>query len=576
MALPLAEFLVKRGKLKKDEAERFSILAQREQKTLEDFLLEKGIIGEKDLFLEKSAFLNIPLKEISVGEIPPFVLEEVSEDFARRYRVVPLNKRGNVLEIGMVFPEDLRARSAIEFITKPKGIRTEIYLIYPSQFEEALKRYGELKKEIGEVLEELEKEREEKEKPEKLEAEKIEEAPVAKMTAVILRHAVEGGASDIHIEPFGNHTRVRYRVDGVLHSSLLLEKRFLPSIVSRIKILSNLRIDETRVPQDGRFHATILGRKIDFRVGTFPTAQGEKVVIRVLDPRTAVRSITELGLQGRNLSLIQKASELPFGLLVFCGPTGCGKTTTQYAIIRELNEESVNIVTLEDPVEYWIDGISQSQVRPEIGYTFANGLRQILRQDPDIIMVGEIRDRETAELVVHAALTGHLVLSTLHTNDAVGAIPRLLDMGVDNFLLPAALKVVVAQRLIRKLCPKCKIKTVAKGSEEKLIKEQIADLPEEEKKMIPTSPPFYLYRPKGCPSCANKGTKGRIGIFEILVMTSELEEIILKNPSEGKIKEEAKRQKMITMLQDGVIKALQGIVSLEEVLKTVETQTSLI
>lgn len=576
MATPLAEFLVKRGKLKREDGERFSVLSQREQKTFEDYILEKGILGEKELFQEKSAFLNIPIKEISIAEIPPFVFEEISEDVARRYRVIPLGKRGNILEVGMVFPEDLRARSAIDFITKPKGVQTEIYLIYPSQFEEALKRYGELKREIGEVLEELEKEKEERERPERVEIEKIEEAPVAKMTAVILRHAVEGGASDIHIEPFGAHTRVRYRVDGILHSSLLLEKRFLPSIVARIKILSNLRIDETRVPQDGRFHATILGRKIDFRVGTFPTAQGEKVAIRVLDPRTAVRNLEELGLQGKNLKVIKRAMELPFGLLVFCGPTGCGKTTTQYAIIRELNHEGVNIVTLEDPVEYWIEGVSQSQVRPEIGYSFATGLRQILRQDPDIIMVGEVRDRETAELVVHAALTGHLVLSTLHTNDAVGAVPRLLDMGIDDFLLPAALRVVVSQRLIRKLCPKCKIKTVAKGREEELIKEVLAKLPEEEKELIPSSPPFYLYRPKGCPACANKGTKGRIGIFEALVMSSELEEIILKTPSEGKIKEEAERQKMVSMLYDGVVKALQGIVSLEEVLKSVEVKTSFV
>lgn len=570
MAPPFAEFLLKKGLLKRVELERVSERSKKEKKNLEECMIEERTIPEKELFKQKSEFLNIPLKTFTPEELSPLILEELSEDVARRYKIIPLDKQGSVLSVGMLFPEDFTARSALEFIVNPKGLKTKVFLILPSQYEEVLRRYRELKKEVVEVIEELEKERVEREKPEKAEHEKVEEAPVSKMVAVILRHAVDGRASDIHVEPVSVQTRVRFRVDGALHSSLFLEKRFLPSIVARIKILSNLRIDETRIPQDGRFHATIFGRKIDFRVGTFPTAQGEKVAIRILDPVTAVRSLEELGFEGKNLRIVKKASELPFGLLFFCGPTGSGKTTSQYAILRRLNEEEVNIVTLEDPVEYWVDGVSQSQVRPEIGYSFANGLRQVLRQDPDIIMVGETRDNETAELAVHAALTGHLVLSTLHTNNAVGAVPRLLDMGVDNFLLPAALKVIVAQRLLRKLCPHCKNKVRASKKEEEIIKEALSGLSPEEKAEANVLEPFYLYKPRGCPACANKGTKGRIGIFEVLVMTPQLEEIVVKAPTEANILEESQRQHMVTLLQDGIIKVLRGDMALPEVLKVVE------
>jgi len=296
----------------------------------------------------------------------------------------------------------------------------------------------------------------------------------------------------------------------------------------------------------------------------------------VLDPKNAVRELPQLGFRGRNLELIKKAMKLPFGSIVFCGPTGSGKSTSQYAILRKLNTEGVNIVSLEDPVEYWIDGVNQSHVRPEIGYTFASGLRQVVRQDPDIIMVGEVRDRETAELVTHAALTGHLVLFTLHTNDAIGAIPRLIDLGVQKFLIPPSLKVIVSQRLIRKLCPYCKQKVKANKEEERIIKTEIEKLSPEEKKKIKITDPLYIYKPKGCPRCANKGTKGREGIFEALIMTRQLEEIIITAPSEGDIEEEARRQGMITLKQDGILKVLQGELALEEVLKSVEIKKELI
>ncbi|MCD6094424.1 type II/IV secretion system protein [bacterium] len=564
------QYLLSKNLLSQEQFNSLREESERTGRSIEDLIIARRIIPERELFREKSDFLKIPLRRIYKEEIPTSVLEEISEEAARHYKIIPLKRERKVLEVGMVNPEDFSSQSALNFIAKEKGVETKVFLVLPSDFREVVKKYRALKEEVRTALEELEKEEEKEKKPEEKVERVIEEAPVSKIVAVILRHAVEGRASDIHIEPFGERLRVRFRVDGVLYSTLFLERKILPSIVSRIKIMSNLRIDETRIPQDGRFHATILGRKIDFRVATMPTAQGEKVAIRVLDPETAVKRLPQLGLSGRNLEIVEGAIKLPFGSLIFCGPTGCGKTTTQYAILRELNTEKVNIISLEDPVEYWINGVNQSQVKPEIGYTFASGLRQVVRQDPDIIMVGEVRDRETAELVTHAALTGHLVLFTLHTNNAVGAIPRLIDLGVEKFLIPATVKVIISQRLVRQLCPDCKQRVRPNKEEERVIREEIEKLPEEVRKKVKIPDPLYIYKPKGCPSCAYKGTKGRIGIFEVLRVTEEMEEIILKEPSETKIEQEARRQGMITLKQDGILKVLEGITFLEEVLKVVE------
>jgi type IV pilus assembly protein PilB len=310
-----------------------------------------------------------------------------------------------------------------------------------------------------------------------------------------------------------------------------------------------------------------------------PTAQGEKIVLRILDPLSTVvsKALPDLGIEGRNLKILEEAQKLPFGSMVFCGPTGSGKSTSQYAILQNLNKETVNIVTLEDPVEYWIDGINQSQIRPEIGYSFAQALRQVVRQDPDIIMVGEVRDKETADLVTHAALTGHLVLFTLHTNNAVGVIPRMIDLGVEKFLIPPTLKVIVSQRLIRRLCSECKKRVKANKEQERIIREEIEKVPEKNRKnlKIPQGA-IYLYEPVGCSYCANKGTKGRIGIFEIITMSREISDLILTEPSEQKIEKLAIDEGMITIKQDGIIKAVRGFVSLDEVFKAVEIKEKII
>ncbi|MBU2545225.1 GspE/PulE family protein, partial [Patescibacteria group bacterium] len=397
----------------------------------------------------------------------------------------------------------------------------------------------------------------------------VEEAPISKVVAVILRHAVDGSASDIHIEPGREKLRVRFRLDGILHASIFLPLRTLPAIVARIKILSTLKIDETRVPQDGRFSAKIADRNIDFRVSTLPTNLGEKVVIRILDPEQRKVNFEELGMTGRNLDVVKRSFKKTFGMILAVGPTGSGKSTTLYAVLSVFNREEVNILTLEDPVEYSIEGVNQSQVRPEIDYTFANGLRSALRQDPDILMVGEIRDEETALLAVHASLTGHVLLSTLHTSNAAGAIPRLVDMGIKPFLLPPTLNIIIGQRLIRKLCVHCREKVKPNPQALAMVTKTISEIPESSRKELDIPEEIEIYKPKGCKRCSS-GYLGRIGIYEVLEMTDELANLILVKPSEMEIKKEANRQGMITMKQDGILKVLKGLTSLEEILRVAE------
>jgi type IV pilus assembly protein PilB len=565
----IIEELTKRGILKKEEEQKLKREVENLGKREEEVILDRKILSEEELFSIKSEILKIPLKKFEPKEIPPEVLREIPEETVEFYKIIPISKKEKILEVGMVYPEDLDAIEAIKFLARKKDLEVKVFLVTLSDFKKALEEYRTKREEIEKAIEELEKElKVEKEKPTVAELGRIvEEAPITKAVASILRYGIEGQSSDIHIEPVKDKMRVRYRFLGKLYCSIFLPIKVHPAIVSRIKILSDLRIDETRIPQDGRFSIEYGGRKIDFRVSTFPTAMGEKVAIRILDPRVGLKKMEELGLSGRNFEVLQKAIQKPFGMILATGPTGSGKTTTLYAILQKLNKEGVNIVTLEDPVEYFIEGINQSQIRPEIGYTFATGLRHVLRQDPDIIMVGEIRDKETAELAVHAALTGHLVLSTLHTNNVIGVIPRLIDLGISPFLIPYSLSLAIAQRLVRRLCDKCKREVKPSKEIRDLILEEIEELPEEEKKKIKIPQNFKIYEAVGCDECNKVGFSGRIGIFEVLEMTKNLEEIILKEPSEAKILEEAKRQGMITMRQDGILKVLKGITTIEEVLR---------
>lgn len=532
---------------------------------------------------DRAAALGVPFRDLTGKQVAPIVLRQITEEAATFYQFVPIEKKGNVLVIGMLNPDDLKSQEALHFIAQSRNFVPEIYLISPIDFKAILKQYRTLKEEVDTALTELEKELSDKESPQEKKKpesgnvlEKVmTEAPITKIVAVILRHANEGRASDVHIEPTENSLKIRFRVDGLLNTSLVLPRAIQPAVVSRIKILSSLKIDETRIPQDGRFHSVIDGKKIDFRVSTFPTSFGEKVVLRLLDPTVGIKNFEQLGLQGHNKRAVEQAIEKPFGMILLTGPTGSGKSTTLYSILQHLNDDETNIVSLEDPVEYYIEGVSQSQIKPEIGYTFASGLRSILRQDPDIIMVGEIRDSETADLSTHAALTGHIVLSTLHTNNAVGVIPRLVDMGVQPFLIPSSLILAMSQRLLRRLCPQCKVPVEPKPKIKEFIEAELKKMPVDSKKDLEEMgiKEIKVWQAPGCKFCGKKGTKDRIAINESLLMTTQLEEIVIEGPTDSKIRMEAERQGMLSMKQDGIIKVLQGLISFEELVGAVEEIT---
>jgi len=541
--------------------------------SFEDLILKKNIIQESDLFKAKAKYLDIPLKEKIPEDVPDDVLSLLPRESVDFYRMVPLslNRQEGILEVGMVSPDDAQAKQALQFLSRQYKFTVKVFLITVSAFRGFLKKYRKSEQEVESALKDLQKDEvSSKEGAEQASFTRlVEDAPVIKMVAVILRQAVEGGASDIHIEPQRQTSRVRYRFDGILYSSLELPFRIHAAVIARIKILSGLKIDETRLPQDGRFSTMISNQKVDFRVASFPTTLGEKIVLRILKTDQSLQTLESLGFSGRNLTVTEKVAKKQHGMMLVTGPTGSGKSTTLYGLLNLLNKEGINIVTLEDPVEYSMDGISQSQANPDIGYTFAKGLRQILRQDPDIIMVGEIRDEETANLAVHAALTGHLVLSTLHTNSAIGAVPRLVDMGIKPFLLAPSLSLVIGQRLVRKLCSFCKEKVKPSGAEKTYLQEQIRLFPEDLKREY-LGKAIDIFKPAGCKKCNNKGYKGRVGVFEVLEITNTLAEAINKDLNEQSLQKEVKLQNMITLQQDSILKVLEGVTSLEEVAGTLQ------
>lgn len=582
----ILDTFVQHGIVKKEDAP--GVLRRVEEgATLEDALIQFGI-SKEDVLRGRGIYYNLPIRDLKGKGVPFDILKYIPEDSASHYHFAPIGIVNGILEIGILDPENIEARDALQFIATKVSMPFKIYLISRDDFRSILENYRGLSGEVTKALSELEVDISDVKKgeivtqrepsvketeDEKKRAHVAEDAPVAKITAVILRHATEGGASDVHIEHMGEQVRVRFRVDGELYTSLILPVNVHSSVVARIKILANLKLDEKRKPQDGRFSARIDGRKIDFRVSTFPAYYGEKVVMRILDTQKGIRTLAETGFRPRDLALVRSALARPYGIILITGPTGSGKSTTLYSMLNELDKETRNIISLEDPVEYNIAGINQSQVRPEIGYTFANGLRTTLRQDPDIIMVGEIRDRETAALAIQAALTGHIVLSTLHTNDAMGVVPRLIDMGVEKYLIPPTLNVAAAQRLLRRLCADCKLKVKANVAEEGLISEAIMAMPEQYQKQLLLRDGYTIYKPNienPCKKCAGKAYKGRIGVYEMLEMTDEFETIILGSLSEAAMREEAKRQGMITMFQDGILKVLKGVASLEELLEVAQ------
>lgn len=528
---------------------------------------------------EKSEELNVPVLENIPRSVSKRYLDILSEEIARQNKMVVFDGGEGVIKVAMVDPGDPHALNVLGFVSEKEGLKVMQYLVSEEDLEDLLRNYETAEKAIKDVVKSFEVEREKIEKKKGIRREDsyqkiIQDAPVSKLTKVILGHAIEGRASDIHIEPSSEGYRVRYRVDGVLHSSLVIPRDVGKAIVSRVKILSNLKIDETRKPQDGRFSfaGKYEGDGIDFRVSTFPVVGGEKLVLRILEKGGKVLELEELGLLGRNKEILTRVLRENNGIILMTGPTGSGKSTTLYALLQILNEEERNIVTLEDPVEYSIEGINQSQIKPEIGYSFSNGLRSILRQDPNVIMVGEIRDSETAELAIHASLTGHLVFSTLHTNDAIGSVVRLVDMGIEPFLLSSSLRVLAAQRLVRKICPKCKIEQKLPEevySKVKILIDEI-DPKEVEKYGIDLSQGLKFYVGSGCDECSNTGLKGRLAIYECFDVDNDAKDAITSGNREEELFAIAKKQGMLSMKQDGILKALKGITTLSEVERITE------
>ncbi len=565
----LLDLLKSKYNLKAPEIKNYQTKAQKINKSLEDYLVAEGVIDEVALYTEAAKLMEVPFTILKGKEIKKEVLNMVPPSLAQTHKIVAFEASKTEISLAMLDPLDIQT---IEFIQRKTGLTPVAYLTTPSDIKDSLRRYhADLNEDMMVVQLSSESAKDEGD------LKKVaEELPIINIVNSILEHAVFEGASDIHIEPQEKEVSVRYRVDGVLKQVMTLPKKVQAGIVARIKILSKLKIDEHMVPQDGRFKIQIQEDKLSFRVSIIPVYDGEKIVMRLLREDQKPLSLDQLGFLPGPKKLVESAIRRPHGMVLVTGPTGSGKTTTLYSILFMLNKPGVNISTIEDPIEYHVKGINQSQINPRAKFTFASGLRAFLRQDPDIIMVGEIRDEETAEVSIHAAMTGHLVLSTLHTNDAPTTLPRLMDMGVPPFLVAFTTNVIVAQRLVRKICKDCKkeftldsktIEQLEKILDQKslptLFKNQNIKLNPKEKNLQSMT----FYRGEGCRKCNQSGYKGRIGIYEVLDIDKDLINKINQRATAEEIRKHAISKNMITILQDGIIKAKQGITSIEEVLR---------
>ncbi|MDD4989811.1 MAG: ATPase, T2SS/T4P/T4SS family [Candidatus Pacebacteria bacterium] len=573
----LRSFIISSGLLKADKFDAYLKKAQKNNENVEDILVKEKLVSQEDLVRLKAYILGIPFVNLEKEKILQDILRVIPEPIARTHNIVAFRKQGNNLEVAMLDPEDLKT---IEFIKKKASLRILPRLTTPQSIKNALSQYQEsLQAEFGEIIKQETDSI--KNIPENLEGngeaeadleKRAQEIPIIKIVDTLLKHAILQGASDIHIEPMENEVLVRYRIDGILHDAMTLPVIAKSGIVARIKVLSNLKLDEHRLPQDGRFKIEAQDYKYSVRVSVLPVFTGEKIVMRLLPETAKGYTLEQLGITGSALEEIENALRKPVGMILVTGPTGSGKTTTLYSMMEILNKPGVNISTVEDPIEYRMPRVNQTQVNPTIGLTFASGLRSLLRQDPNIIMVGEIRDNETAALAINAALTGHLVLSTLHTNSAAGAIPRLIDMKVEPFLLASTLNIVIAQRLVRRLTEEkeeyylqdidlnnlskhCNLEEISKVLE----KEQILKLKQGIKEI-----PFF--RPKPSKE-APEGYKGRVGIYEVLQITEAIKELLQKGATSDEIQRQAQQQGMKLMFEDGFAKAARGQTSLEEILR---------
>jgi type IV pilus assembly protein PilB len=571
------DFLLSQNIITEFQYNRVMAELDREYKGDINAALIAGGISEDVITQQKATFYRLPYIKLDQKDILVEALKYIPEEAARQYKFVPINFADGVLSVGVTEPENMEGMNALQFMSVKLGVPFKVFLVSPSDLTMVLQSYKGMTQEVDKEINELNGELELADKKDgtknapvikksllenKQEEKIIEDAPIIKIVAVIIEHAVEGGASDIHIENNGTSVKVRYRVDGTLHTTLVLPLNSFDAIVARIKILSKLRLDEKRKPQDGSFATVIEGRKIEFRVSTFPAYYGEKVVMRILDSEHGVKNLEDLDLRPVNLEMIKQALAKPYGMILISGPTGSGKSTTLYSMLGAVDKEGSNVVSLEDPVEYQISGVTQSQVMPEIGYTFASGLRAILRQDPNIIMVGEIRDKETAQLAIQAALTGHIVLSTIHTNNAIGIIPRLVDMGVDPYLIAPTLVLAIAQRLVHRVHPSARHEVPMDEITREFIKKEFADFsPDEMTKLAIGDKMFEIHPSSEAPS----GTRGRIAVFEMFPVDREIQQVILKNPTEPELYKVTRAKGIVTMREDGLLKALAGEVEMQEV-----------
>lgn len=544
------------------------VQAANKGESIDKVLHDSKLIPEEKYYEARAKLINVPFIALATLPSSPEALGFVTKPVADRLNVLPFayDKELNSLSVAMADPLDL---DAINFLRQKTGLALTIYQAIPQELKEVIQtQYSAgLVGEVKEALKENEQISRVKTFDKDSIAKVINDAPIAKIVATTLEYAVKSRASDIHIEPQEDRVRVRYRIDGILYERLSLPKAVQEAVTSRIKILSDLKIDEHRTPQDGRFNFKFGNEEVDLRVSVLPIAWGEKIVMRLLRKSGGVPTLPDLGLRGTALKNLEASILRPHGIIIVCGPTGSGKTSTLYSVLNKLNTTRVNIMTLEDPIEYQIAGINQVQINPDVGLTFAAGLRAFLRQDPNIILVGEVRDQETAELAVQAALTGHLVFSTLHTSSAAGTLPRLLDMGAESFLLASTLNAVLGQRIARKICTQCKISYTPPNEIIEEIRRTLGPLMPQAAQG--TTPP--LYKGKGCDFCGQSGYMGRIGIYEVMPITERISRLILEKSDAKTIETEAIKEGMITMKQDGYLKVLEGISTVDEILRVAQS-----
>lgn len=578
----LEEIILKLGLVTKKQLDLIKIQSAESGRPLEEILKELPNINEEGLCKVFAVAADMPYVDLTNKKIKSDVLNILNKATAEKYRIVPFGKIGEFLNVAMTNPNDIQS---ISYIEKKTGMKLKPYLVSGQSMSKALSQYDDYSLEVESVIGDMQKTQKsskEKEKEEEKSAANItQDAPITRALNTILEYAAKSRASDIHIEPRDQDVKIRYRIDGILYNTMTLPKHIHPALVSRVKILSNLKIDEHRIPQDGRFQISMANKEIDLRISITPIVYGEKIVIRLLDKTSGIIDLENLGIMGQAFRIIEKGIKKPHGMILATGPTGSGKSTSLYAVLTRLNKSSVNIITIEDPVEYNVNGVNQIQVNNAVGLTFASGLRSMLRQDPDVIMVGEIRDKETADLAVQSALTGHTVLSSLHTNSAASALPRLTDMEIEPFLIASTVNTIIAQRLVRRICNECKEEYTISESLTKAIKESLKGiLPSKDDpkkktedlgfKTLPfiEDEKFKLYRGKGCEACKDTGFWGRIGVYEVFNVTPKIEDLIISNASASDIQEQAVKEGMLTMRQDGFLKTLAGVTTIEEVVRT--------